>query len=82
MQISTRYFAALREAAGDVGDMVEAPRGATVADLRALIVGQRPALAPLLERCTAAVNRVYATDQTVLGDGDELAFLPPVGGGS
>ena len=29
----------------------------------------------------AAVNREYAGPDTVLGEGDEVAFLPPVAGG-
>ena len=81
MQVSIRYFAALREAAGTVGETLDAPGGVTVADLRALLARQRADLAPLLPRCAVAVNRAYATDETTLRDGDELAFLPPVGGG-
>jgi sulfur-carrier protein len=81
MQISIRYFAALREATGSVGETLVTAEGATVADLRALLARQRPSLAPLLPRCAAAVNHAYAADETPLRDGDELAFLPPVGGG-
>jgi molybdopterin converting factor small subunit len=29
----------------------------------------------------AAVNREYAAADTLLRDGDEIAFLPPVAGG-
>ena len=81
MQISIRYFAALREAAGGTGETIVAPAGATVADIRASLAGQRPGLALLLARCAVAVNHAYATDETLLREGDELAFLPPVGGG-
>ena len=72
MQISIRYFAALREVAGGAGETLDAPTGATVADLRALLASQRSGLAPLLPRCAVAINRAYATDETTLRDGDEI----------
>jgi MoaE-MoaD fusion protein len=81
MQISVRYFAAAREAAGVETETLDLPDGADVAAARELVAGRHAALAPLLPRCALAVNRAYATPQTPLRDGDELALLPPVGGG-
>lgn len=61
---------------------VELPTGSTVADLRALFATKRsPSLAGIIERCAIAVNHEYATDDTVLKPGDEVAVIPPVGGG-
>jgi len=34
-----------------------------------------------LTGCMAAVNEVYASPDTVLLEGDAVAFLPPVAGG-
>ncbi len=81
MQITLRYFAGAREAAGCETEPVEAPEGADVAAVRALAADLHANLLPVLPRCALAVNRAYATDRTPLHDGDELAFLPPVGGG-
>jgi hypothetical protein len=53
-----------------------------VREARAAIAARRPEIAPLLPRVKAAVNRAVAGDDHPLGDGDELAFLPPVSGGA
>jgi molybdopterin converting factor subunit 1 len=81
MRIQIRYFAALREAAGADAEALEAPDGAPVRAVRDQLAARRPALAPLLPRCAVAVNKAYVSAETTLRDGDELAFLPPVGGG-
>jgi len=80
MQVRLRYFAALRERAGCDGESLEVPAGATVSAMRALLVERYPAAAPVLARCAVAVNREYVTE-AALADGDELVFIPPVGGG-
>ena len=81
MLITIRYFAAAREAANTETETIEASDGADVAAVRDLVAARHTSLAPLLPRCAVAVNRSYATAQTALRDGDELALLPPVGGG-
>jgi molybdopterin converting factor small subunit len=40
-----------------------------------------PAFAAFPTMPPAAVNREYVKGETVLRDGDEVAFLPPVAGG-
>lgn len=81
MRIHIRYFAALREAAGRDEEMLDAADGASVGAVRDQVGERHVALARLLPRCAVAVNRAYAGLDTILRDGDELAFLPPVGGG-
>jgi molybdopterin converting factor subunit 1 len=81
MSIQIRYFAALRETTGRSDDTFELPAGTTVAEVRVLLLERYPALTDILARCAVAINRTYATLQAVLDDGDELAFIPPLGGG-
>jgi sulfur-carrier protein len=81
MSVQVRYFAAVREAAGRDVETLQLPVGATVAQIQSLLVERYPALSTLLPRCAVAVNRSYAGAEAVLNDGDELAFIPPVGGG-
>ena len=76
-----RYFAALREATGREAETLELPAGADVAAAREALLARYPALARLLPRCAIARNRAYVEAETALADGDELAFIPPVGGG-
>ena len=78
MRIRVRLFAAYREAAGDAL-WLELPEGATVADAMAQLEARFPSLK--LGEGMAAVNAEFATRDTPLHDGDELAFLPPVSGG-
>ena len=78
-----RLFASLREAAGDDTMTLELADGATVADALDA-VGEDPRLAPFLARMRVAmaVNRDYASPQTELASGDEVALVPPVSGGA
>jgi len=41
-----------------------------------------PRLQPILERSLCAVNHGYVTTDTILHEGDELVFIPPMGGGT
>lgn len=77
-----RLFAILRERAGSEVE-VDLPEGATVADAMGAL-GRHPSLAGVLERLTVrmAVNREYATSETRLHPGDELALIPPTSGGA
>ena len=81
MHITMRYFASLREGTGRTAETLDVPNGSDVASLRQLLVERQPSLASVLARSRCAVNRTYAEDSTLLSDGDELAFIPPVGGG-
>lgn len=74
MSVTVRLFAGLRERAGWSNRAVEA---ATVADVwAALDLGAEPA------GLLYAVNKEYATRDRTLCDGDEVAVIPPVSGGS
>lgn len=78
--VTVRCFAAVRELLGcDRLDVVLAD-GATVATLRDELVRRAPDLAAL--RVAYAVNRSYAREDQVLADGDEVALIPPISGGS
>jgi molybdopterin converting factor subunit 1 len=81
MQVRVRYFAGLREATGREGETLDLPDGATAADVRALLGNRSPALSRLLPPCAVAVNRAYVAADAPLHAGDELVFIPPLGGG-
>ncbi len=82
MRIEVLYFAILRERAKLERELLELPDGTSVAGARAIIGARHPAIAPLLPQVQAAVNRSWVADDHRLADGDELALLPPVAGGS
>ena len=79
MRVVVRLFAGLRERAGTGEQEVELAEGATAADVWASLrdsLGERP------DGLVLAVNRSYATEDTPLAEGDEVALIPPVSGGS
>lgn len=81
MQVRVRYFAGLREATGTEGETLDLPEGGSVGDARALLSERYPGLARLLPPCAVAVNRAYVAADAPLRGGDELVFIPPLGGG-
>jgi molybdopterin converting factor subunit 1 len=81
MKVQVRFFAALREATGMAQVELELPSPAKVQDLLDSLARQYPALCSQLGFVRAAVNRQYVSMQAGLRDGDEVALVPPVGGG-
>jgi len=81
MRVTVRLFARLRDIAGSGELMREAAAGATVADVWRGLVAEFPEMASYDSSISSAVNADYARMNAVVGDGDEVAFLPPVSGG-
>jgi len=81
MTVNVLHFASFREAAGRDEESRELSEGTRVSDLWQMLRGEIPLLARYPGMPPAAVNREYVDPQTVLRDGDEVAFLPPVAGG-
>jgi molybdopterin synthase sulfur carrier subunit len=84
MNITVRYFALLRERLGRESEVLTLDAAApTVGLVRGLLADRAPALAGFLRggSLLVAVNREYATADTALKDGDEVALFPPVTGG-
>src|SRR4051812_5664971 len=82
MDVTVRLFASLREHAGAGTVTLQLGDGATVADaieqLRGGALSGLPENAPFV----AAVAREYVKTDHPLAEGDELALVPPVSGGS
>jgi MoaE-MoaD fusion protein len=82
MLVHVRLFAMQRELAGTRALDLSLPSGATIEDAWTEVVRQHPALAPGRPALRFARNGAYAPADTPLGDGDEVAMIPPVSGGS
>ena len=81
MNIRIRYFASFREIIGKNEEIVTLHEGASIADVRALLLTRFPRLQPIMQRSVCAVNHGYVPLETMLHEGDEVVFIPPVGGG-
>ena len=80
MRVDVLYFGVLRELMGVARVAVAIEDGGSVGDLVARVRGDRGGA--IWGTIAVAVNREYAGLATVLRDGDEVALLPPVSGGS
>ncbi|MBV8147927.1 MAG: MoaD/ThiS family protein [Candidatus Eremiobacteraeota bacterium] len=81
MQVQVLLFAGLAERAGTRKQTLDLARGARARDAWAALAAKVPGLQQLLPSTRIARNgRLVSLDEG-LSDGDELAFLPPVGGG-
>ncbi|MFY9781493.1 MAG: MoaD/ThiS family protein [Candidatus Baltobacteraceae bacterium] len=81
MQVRVVAFARIREILGAAVLQRDEREGATAGELWAGLAREFPALAEL-ERSTRFVRGGAFVDRlAVLRDGDELALLPPYGGG-
>jgi molybdopterin converting factor subunit 1 len=79
------YFAWLRQKIGKSEDEFALPEGvASVGGLAAHLAGLGPGYAEAfadVARLRAAVNQSHAGFDAPIGEGDEIAFFPPVTGG-
>jgi len=80
MTVTVLLFASYADALGKSAIELDVPRGTTVRDvldaLKSMPGGERLPPRPLV-----AVNEEYASANTELAGGEEVAFIPPVAGG-
>jgi molybdopterin converting factor small subunit len=82
MTIRVLLFGHYRDAAPSDGTIsLELSSGATIADVAAVLAAKDKRFTDLLTRTRVAVAAEFASPDTVLHDGDEVAFLPPMSGG-
>jgi molybdopterin converting factor subunit 1 len=74
-------FARLRELLGFGERLLRVPAGTTAETLWSQLASEAPQLAPLRASTRFARNGALAEGSTPLREGDEIALLPPVGGG-
>ena len=81
VRVRVRLFATIREAVGKAAMELELPEGASAEEAWQALVRSCPDLSPRRQSLAASVNRSYASFDTALEEGDEVAFIPPVSGG-
>jgi len=83
MRITVLFFATLRDIVGARQITVDIDEAANSIELLRQELSERyPAAADNLRIALAAINEEFAFDHDRLSDGDEVAFFPPVSGGS
>ncbi len=82
MQVQLRYFAIVREKLGRAEESRHIESGTTAGELFDQLAKDYPALVPMKRATMLMVNQEYVPANHVLADGDEVAFIPPVSGGT
>ena len=81
MKVKLLFFAGFRGIVGE-GEMTkEIPEGWSVSDLWNDLAESHPKLRGFSDSIMKAVNQEYVEADTLLKEGDEVAFIPPVSGG-
>lgn len=81
IRVKVLFFGRLKEIVGRAEEDTELSDGARVDDLFARYHGRFPELGKFRASAVASVNQEFALWNAPLGNGDEVAFLPPVSGG-
>ncbi len=82
MRVKVLFFGLTHDLTGRREDEVEVPEGETVAGLWRAYADRFPALERVSASLQFALNEELVTPEHALRDGDELAVMPPVSGGS
>ena len=82
VKINVLLFAGLRESAGIGQVSLELPSGSNVSDAVSAAEISTPRAWRAPESLAMALNHEYVDGDQLLSDGDELALIPPVSGGS
>ncbi|HEY6251521.1 MAG TPA: molybdenum cofactor biosynthesis protein MoaE [Candidatus Angelobacter sp.] len=82
MRIRVLLFGQLKDIVGRPEESLEVQPGTKLSDLMARYAEHFPKFGPMAGSIACSLNREYASASSVLHDGDEVGFLPPVSGGS
>jgi MoaE-MoaD fusion protein len=82
MLVRILFFGVLKDLAGQGGESLNLPDNATLGDVLSHYEARIPRLKELAPSIAMSVNQEYAGPKAKLSQGDEIALLPPVSGGS
>jgi molybdopterin synthase catalytic subunit len=81
MRVEVLFFGQLRDVVGRQSESLPLADRATLGDVLQHYAQKFPAVERLSSSLALSVNQEYASSETSLRDGDEVALLPPVSGG-
>jgi molybdopterin synthase catalytic subunit len=82
VKVHVRLFAALRDVVGASSIWIDLPHGALAEELVDELARRHPRFAPYREHTMIAVQGTFLQEDAKLHEGDEVALMPPVSGGS
>mmetsp|Transcript_2382 Transcript_2382/g.3444 ORF Transcript_2382/g.3444 Transcript_2382/m.3444 type:complete len:85 (-) Transcript_2382:213-467(-) len=84
MKVKVLFFALCREITGEESVEFEIEAKASVKTLVDAVVKKFPKMAPLMANMVLSVNLEYVDPKSttvMIGEKDEIAFIPPISGG-
>lgn len=82
MLVKVLFFGMLKDVAGRSADQVEFPEGTTLGDVFDHYAGRYPKLREYAGSIVIARNQEFSNWTQIVSPDDEIAFMPPVSGGS
>jgi molybdopterin synthase catalytic subunit len=82
MKVNVLFFGVTHDLTGCAQEQVDIPEGESLEALRRQYETRFPRLASVGSALVLAINQEIASGSTLLRDGDEVAFMPPVSGGA
>ncbi len=82
MRVHVLFFGGLKDVTGRAQETIEVPEGSRLAGVFEHYANQFPKLRELGSSIVMARNHEFSPLAAAVAEGDELAFLPPVSGGS
>ena len=82
MEIEIRLYATLRDKVGERRITIEFDEPFNVKSLTEAVKAKYPVMSESVDSAVVSVNRAFATMDTQVAAGDEIAMFPPVSGGS
>ena len=82
MRVRVRLFAGTRDAVGSPSVDLDLPPGSSVADLVRELCARHPRLEGYRPHALVALDGAFVPASAPLREGSEVAFMPPVSGGS
>ncbi len=76
------FFATIREKTGVRETIIDFENGATILDIKVILIEKYPSLKLSMDSVIVAMNHEYAFDEYLVVNGAEIAIFPPVSGGS
>ena len=82
VRVKVLFFGMLKDIVGRGEEHIDVEEGACLGSVFDRYANQFPKLKQLASSIVPACNQQFSNHSTTLRDGDEIAFLPPVSGGS
>ena len=80
-EVQILYFARSRDITGRSSEQLTLPDSITTESVLSLLESRYPGLSELRGRMLVAHNQSYLEGEVSVGQGDEIALIPPVSGG-